>query len=228
MELDQAGSGPGRHGIDLSAPGIAVIINAWQELDSKQQTSCCEQIISFLEARPNIHCLVLAATHFEITDLNQGPNHWYSNTKRLLHDEQGVDWIRRYWHYRPQDCFASANAMIRDHDWQGRACLALWEQWQLEYLLNHPYAMIQNVWYFGMGLGVRRDPLGWGQLCDLIKCGHVGAVNILMHKDCVLENLGDGKSYKDATFIEPEFCEKDWQNLGDDVYLRRSLEWMPA
>jgi hypothetical protein len=116
--------------------------------------------------------------------------------------------------------------LIRDHDYHGRPGIAVWEQWQLEWLLNHYFPHTENVWYFGAGLGVRRDPFGWAQLCDLIKYKHVRPLNILTHRYGMLNNRQNSRNINDTDFeyIEWEYI-KNWDLVKDDIFVKTDLEW---
>jgi hypothetical protein len=189
---------------------------------------CFNNTLKVIESIPAISTVLLAATHVTLTQDNQGVNQWYSNSKRIFVDEQGVDWVRRLWGIPPSGPGKfSHNPVIRDHDYQGKLCLAIWEQWELEYLLNHYLTTEKNIWFFGSGFGVRRDPMGWGQLCDLIRHNHIRSMNILTHRHGISVNteLDNTVNVKKCQFIWPDWDQSDWQDIGNDVLIKTTLDW---
>jgi hypothetical protein len=216
--------------VNIDAPGIAIICNAWAELNQDIHLKSFQTTLSCIVTRPSIQSVLLAATHVTLTKETQGLNSWYDNSKTIFVDQQGVDYIRRLWHVAisstANSSFCHHNVLIRDHDYQGRPCIAIWEQWQLEWLLNHYFANIQNVWYFGAGLGVRRDPFGWAQLCDLIKHQHVRPVNILTHKFGMLNNRQNSSTVEKSDFEYIDWHSiPNWQFISEDILVKTDLEW---
>jgi hypothetical protein len=216
---------------NLNSPGIAVICNAWKELNKEIHQKSFQITLDIINNNPSIEYVLLAGTHVNLIDENQGSNQWVNRSRQIFVDEQGVDWIRRLWlktfdENNQTDRSFHHNPLIRDHDYQGRSCIAIWEQWQLEWLLNHYFPHIQNVWYFGAGLGVRRDPFGWGQLCDLIKHNHVKKVNILAHRSGMLNNLCNATEVENCDFEYIEW-EKiaDWKFISDEIVVKTTLDW---
>lgn len=217
--------------VDTDAPGIAIMCNAWAELDQDIHRHSCQISLDLIDKKKSIESVLLAATHVNLTPLNQGKNLWFDNSYQIFVEQQGVDWVRRLWRTAAEKqntdntCFTH-NALIRDHDFQGRPCIAIWEQWQLEWLLNHYFAHIQNVWYFGAGLGVRRDPFGWGQLCDLIKHNHVRSLNILTHPLGMLNNTQNAPKVAQTDFEYIDWSEVDgWTIIDSDSVVKTDLEW---
>ena len=211
--------------VDVNAPGIAVILNAWEESDQDIQQQCFETTLRVIDSIDSISTVLLASTHVTLDQHNQGTNQWYDNAKRIFIDEQGVDWIRRYWNVPRDPGFATHNTAIKNHDYQGKLCLAIWEQWELEYLLNHQLTKEKNIWYFGSGLGVRRDPMGWGQLCDLIRWNHVRPMNILTHRQGITFNTRSSEDYKQCEFTWVDWPQTDWKDIGNDIVLKTTLDW---
>lgn len=214
-----------RNQVDITQPSIAIILNAWNELDQPIHNECFDITLKIIDSTPSISTVLLAATHVTLNKENQGVNHWYNNSKQIFVDEQGVDWVRRYWNVSRDPGTVTLSPKIRDHNYQGKLCLAIWEQWELEYLLNHYLTREQNVWFFGSGLGVRRDPMGWGQLCDLIKHKHVRPLNILTHKFGISFNTRSGDSFRNSQFIWIDWDQTDWKNIGNDVLVKTTLDW---
>jgi len=218
--------------IDLNASGIAVICNAWAELDQEIHKKSFDATIRCINFYPGIHSVLLAATHVGLNKENQGINLWYDNSRMIFVDEQGVDWIRRLWLAAADNkidlnrSLFHHNPSIRDHNYQGKFCMGIWEQWQLEWLLNHYFPQVKNVWYFGAGLGVRRDPFGWAQLCDLIRYQHTRPLNILSHRFGMLNNRQDSQNLNQANFeyIEWELLS-DWHLVTQDIFVKTNLEW---
>jgi hypothetical protein len=103
--------------------------------------------------------------------------------------------------------------------------VAIWEQWELEYLLNHCLTQDKNIWYFGSGMGVRRDPMGWGQLCDLIRWNHVRPMNLLTHRHGITVNTRSSDNYKQSRFTWVDWTQTDWKDIGNDVVLKTTLDW---
>jgi hypothetical protein len=220
--------------IDFKGPGIAVIANAWSELNKDIHLTCFHETLKLIDSIKEISTVLLAATHVDLNQENQGINAWYDNAKRIFVDEQGVSWVRRYWSVPRDPGFATHSPLIRDHDYGGKLCLAIWEQWELEYLLNHCFTQEQNIWYFGSGLGVRRDPFGWAQLCDLIRHRHVRPMNILTHRYGITDNFGTGfdsesnfswVDWKNNNRSSVGITGSDWCNIEEDIFLKINLEW---
>jgi hypothetical protein len=211
--------------VNINDPGIAVVLNAWEELDQPIQQQCFETTLQVIDSISSISTVLLASTHVTLDKSNQGINQWYNNAKQIFVDEQGVDWVRRYWSIPRGPGFATHNSKIRDHDYQQKLCLAIWEQWELEYLLNHFLTQETNIWYFGSGLGVRRDPMGWGQLCDLIRHNHVRPMNILTHRHGITFNTQSQEDFKQSKFTWVDWEQTDWKDIGNDVMLKTTLNW---
>jgi len=216
--------------VDLTQPGIAIIIGCWQQHSTTRHREVYQQIINFVCNSPTIEAVVFSDKHTAIT---QDP--WHKNTREIFLNSQGVDWIRR--HYLD---LATKNAdkafgvtcaeSLLNHNWNNKTCIAISEQWQLEYLLRHDFNHIKNVWYFGVGwnTGVQRDYIGWGQLCDLIKFNHVpNAFNILTKKSCCLVNttVDPNIHYTKCVFEYPEFDNSDWELVVDDVHVKTTKNW---
>lgn len=212
---------------DVKAPGIAVIIGAWEEHVNPVVRQCLENIVEFINASPAIDTIILSGNHVKLDETNEGPNQWYSQARRIFVDEQGVDWIRRYWSIPKPQTFATVAPLVKDHPWKNKTCISIWEQWQLEYLLNHVAVDQDNIWYFGVGLGVRRDPIGWGQLADLIHYKHVRNLNIMSKQNCILINSLDHPDFRKTTFTMPEFDTNGWCLVHDDVYVKVTSDWNP-
>lgn len=214
--------------VDVHRPSVAVICNAWSELNQDIHKKSAQVALDCIDSQPSIQYVLLAATHVDLNQHTQGPNAWYDNSKRIFVEEQGVDWVRRMWHKALDQSLPNytVNPVIRDHDYGGRSCLAIWEQWQLEWLLNHLFPQVENVWYFGAGFGVRRDPFGWGQLCDLIKYKHVRPVNILSHRLGMLNNTQNSQGVTNTDFEYIDWAAlDDWQFLDSDTVMKTDLEW---
>ena len=211
--------------IDTTAPAVAVIIGCWAEHTQQQHRDCYQRIINFVHNSPFISDIVLSGNHCNLDSNTQGPNQWYSNSQRVFYDEQGVEWVRKLWSLPQPASFATVEPSIRDHVWQ-KQCLAAWEQWQLEYLINHVFTQTQNIWYMGIGWswGLRRDPLGWGQACDLIRHQHIRHMNILTSKSLILDNLATHEDFELSDFAVPDLSN-DWGLISHDVYAKISLEW---
>lgn len=213
--------------VNIYSPGIAIICNAWHELNQDIHKKFFQLIVDTIANNPSIEYILLSASHVNLTKENQGPNKWFDNSQRVFVDEQGVDWVRRLWQqavYESQSkAFVSHNSLVRDFNYNGKLCIGVWEQWQLEWLLNHEFPHIDNVWYFGAGLGPRRDPIGWAQLCDLIKFGHVKNLNILTHQFGMLNNGGSWKEYS-FEYIEWEKID-GWTKINDETLVKTNLDW---
>lgn len=212
----------------INDPGIAIICNAWEELKTDIHLKSFQITLDCIDNNPNIQSILLAATHVNLNQYNQGPNAWFDHSKQIFVDEQGVDWLRQYWNKAQSNNTSSFHhsAIIRDHNYQGKPCIAIWEQWQLEWLINHYFTNIKNVWYFGAGLGVRRDPFGWGQLCDLIRYNHVRPLNILTHRQGMLNNRMDSDHVQKCNFEYIEWENiTDWEFITKDVLVKTTLDW---
>jgi hypothetical protein len=211
--------------VNINDPAIAVVLNAWADLDQPSHQQCFDTTLRVIDSMPSITTVLLAGTHVTLDQETQGPNCWFDNSKKIFVDEQGVDWVRRYWSVARDPGFTTHNSKIRDHNYQGKLCLGIWEQWELEYLLNHYLLQEKNIWFFGSGLGVRRDPMGWGSLCDLIKHKHVRPMHILTHQHGIAFNTQSDSWYKKSKFTWVNWDQTDWQDIGNNIRLKTTLEW---
>ncbi len=211
-----------------SQPGVAVIIGCWEEHTQNIHAKAINNIIQFIESSNSIHTILLSDYHTKINSEIQGPNRWYSNAEEIFYSQQGVDWIKRYWkQLDTTQKFVNVSSKILNHSWK-KPCISISEQWQLSYLLNHDFSETTNVWYFGIGwnFGIKRDYIGWGQLCDLVRAKHIiKPINILTHRYCVLANLSTSPNFQLTKFDYPNFDKSDWKPLENDVYIKTSLEW---
>lgn len=212
--------------VDINAPGIAVIIGAWEDHTNPIIHQCLINIVKFVESKSSIDTIILSGNHVKLDETNQGANQWYTNARQIFLDEQGVDWVRRFWAIPKPATFATVSSLVKDYNWN-KKCISIWEQWQLEYLLNHVVTHQQNIWYFGAGLGVRRDPIGWGQLTDSIHYNHVRNLNILTKQSCMLNNSLDHPNFKKSTFTNPELDQHGWCLVEDDIYVKSTSNWDP-
>lgn len=206
--------------INLNQSSIAIIIGCWEQHNNNKAISCYNNIINYINQNDHIHTVILSGNHCKIDQNNQGPNHWFRNSAEIFDYTQGVDWIRRYWNnYNNEKFFAEPSKIIKDFSWN-KNCLMAFEQWQLEYLLNHIFVDTANIWYFGIGwkYGVMRDPIGWGSLSDLIKNNHVKKRNILTKEDCILA---------DKSLDLPNLNLFDWKKIEDTqlIYFKDSYYW---
>jgi hypothetical protein len=209
---------------DLDRPGIAIISGAWNQHTRQLHRQCFANILNCIDSRPEISVILLNAAHVHVGEALEGVNLWYSHAREIFQDKQGVDYVRRLWKQHPR-AYYDHEPLIRDHDYGGKTCVMIWEQWQLEYLLNREFAQHENIWYMGIGLGVRRDPIGWGQLCDLIRHQHVEPRRVLIKQDCVLDNMQDTNDHATSTFQHPELATDQWSRITDDIYVRTTLDW---
>lgn len=212
--------------IDVNAKSMAVIIGAWEQHQQHNIKECLSQIIKFIDSKSCFQVTVLGGNHVIVDQTTQGINKWYDASRRLFVEHQGIDWMRRYWASKDLGQ-VTWDTSIRDHAWNTE-CISIWEQWQLEYLLNHVYTDVKNVWYFGIGLGVRRDPIGWGHLCDSIHYGTVRSnIDILTEKNCLLHNTMDHPDFVKTTFTSLDFSNTDWCLVEDDIYVKSTSNWNP-
>lgn len=206
---------------------LAVIIGCWEVHQQPIHQSTVDNIISFVD-NSDIDTIVVSSAHTMITPENQGYNKWFDHEKRMFYDEQGVNWIRNLWQYSLPSSKLAVNQHILNHTWN-RDCISMSHQWQLEYLLNHATPKFDRVWYFGIGwnIGVRRDSIGWGQLCDSIRYQQVEPVDIITKKTCVVVNSQphDRVSLDQCRFEHPDFTNSDWTNTELDVYVKQDLLW---
>jgi hypothetical protein len=213
--------------VDVKAPGIAVVIGAWEDHVNPIVQQCLENIVTFIDNSPAINTIILSGNHVKLDETNEGLNQWHTQARRIFLDEQGVDWVRRHWVVPKPQPFATVASLVKDHVWENKTCISIWEQWHLEYLLNHVAVDQPNIWYFGIGLGVRRDPIGWGHLSDLIRYQHVRELNVLSKQNCMLINSLDHLDFKQATFTKPEFDTNGWCLVHNDIYVKLTRDWNP-
>jgi hypothetical protein len=216
--------------VELTQPGLAIIIGCWQQHLTELHQEVYQQIINFVCDSPAIQTVVISDKHTAIT---QDP--WHKNTREIFFDSQGVDWIRRYYVELASRNAGSAFGVtvaetLLNCNWNNKTCIAISEQWQLEYLLRNDFSHIKNVWYFGVGwnVGVQRDYIGWGQLCDSVKFNHVpNTFNILTKKACCLVNVTTDPNvhYTKCVFEYPSFDHSDWDVVTDDIHVKTTRDW---
>ncbi len=199
---------------DLNFPSMAVIIGCWDDHTQPIQKKLFQDILDFVNSHPQIEVVVASDQHCVTTDPV-----WTQSARSIFLNEQPVDWVRRYYENLPTKQFTRLSKLLDDSSWNGKVKISIIEQWQLEYLLNHVYPHIKNVYYFGIGwnVGVQRDHIGWGQLCQSIASGHVDPVNILTHERLSLVNasIDDNLTYTKCVFKYPDFSDNHWTLLGN-------------
>lgn len=200
----------------------AIIIGCWEEHSHNPLIQkCFNTINSTIVNNPDIETVWLSGNHVAIEK-----NTWYHTSNRIFYKEQGVDWIRRLWQVDQEDSFATVSNVIKSYDYGPRPQLIIWDGWQLEYLLNHEFKHIECLYYFGVGwnFGVKRDPIGWGQTCDLIKHNHVAPRKLATVKGCVLTNVQTHKNFRKTDFGTPDFAEHNWQ-VENNIVVKQDLDW---
>jgi hypothetical protein len=206
---------------------LAVIIGCWEMHQQPLHQIVVDNIISFISSN-DIDTVVLSSAHTAIDIDNQGPNCWFDQEKRMFYDEQGITWIRNLWKTSLPTSNIRINQKILNHKWS-RSCISISHQWQLEYLLNSARPRFDRVWYFGIGwnIGVRRDDIGWGHLCESIKYHQVLPVEISTKQNCIVVNSqpNDQVALDKCNFEHPDFANSDWKNTESDVYVKQGLEW---
>jgi hypothetical protein len=107
--------------------------------------------------------------------------------------------------------------------------MSMSQQWQLEYLLNHSIPKFDRIWYFGIGwnIGVRRDNIGWGHLCDSIKFQQVELIEIATKQNCVAVNSQPYATIPltERKFSYPDFNNSDWKITDSGEIVKQNLEW---
>jgi hypothetical protein len=211
--------------LNINDPGIAILLNAWEELSQPIQQECFDTTLDVIDNMSSLSTILLAGVHFDLNQDNQGPNKWYDHAKQIFVDEQGVDWIRRFWNKQSNFKFATPNKKIKDHNYQGKLCILVQEQWELEYLINHYLTQEKNIWFFGSGLGVRRDPVGWGPTCDLIKHKHIRPMHLLTHQKGITVNTQSHTDFRHSQFTWVPWGKTDWQPIDNNFLVKTSLDW---
>ena len=82
------------------------------------------------------------------------------------------------------------------------------------------------MYYFGIGwnFGVKRDNIGWGQTCDLIKHNHISPRKLATVEGCVLSNLETHKDFRKSDFATPDFTQHNWQ-FENNIIVKQDLNW---
>ena len=200
----------------------AIIIGCWEEhTHNPLIQKCYKNINSTIMNNPDIETVWLSGNHVAVE-----MNDWYQTSNRIFFEEQGVDWIRRLWHVDKAESFATVADVIKLHDYSPRQQLIIWEGWQLEYLLNHEFKHIECLYYFGIGwnFGVKRDPIGWGPACDLIKHNHIRPLKLATVEGCVLSNLETYTNFRKTDFATPDFTEHNWY-VENNIIVKQDLNW---
>jgi hypothetical protein len=200
----------------------AIIIGCWEEhYHNPLIRECFNNINSTIMNNPDIETVWLSGNHVEVE-----MNDWYRLSNRIFLEEQGVDWIRRLWHMDKGESFANIADVIKWYNYSPRQQLIIWEGWQLEYLLNHEFKHIECLYYFGIGwnFGVKRDNIGWGQTCDLIKHNHISPRKLATVEGCVLTNLETHKDFRKSDFATPDFTQHNWQ-FENNIIVKQDLNW---
>lgn len=206
---------------------LAVIIGCWEIHQQPIHQVVVDNIITFID-NTDIDTVVLSSAHTAINSDNQGFNKWFDQEKRMFYDEQGITWIRNLWQSSLTSPSIQINQKLLNHKWS-RSCISMSHQWQLEYLLNSATPKFDRVWYFGIGwnMGIRRDHIGWGHLCESIKYHQVSSIEIATKQNCIVVNSqpNDQVPLKKCKFEHPDFTKSDWKNIESDVYIKQGLEW---
>ena len=205
----------------------AVIIGCWAIHQQPIHRTLVKNIVDYINCNTDIETVLLSNKRSHIT------NHWADVESRIFFDEQGVTWVREQWQKAKQINSSSntveTDPLILNQNWNNKQCISISEQWQLEYLLNHDLQDIQSVWYFGIGFnfGLRRDDIGWGHLCDLIRFNHVKPVDIMTRSDLVTVHCEpfSGRKPPQCDFEHPDFSGTDWKEVSPKTYKKTSLTW---
>ena len=200
----------------------AVIIGCWEEHSHNQTVvKCYERIVNSIYQDSSIETVWLSGNH-----LSTLPHTWYANSRQLFVEESGIDWIRRAFEHRPSSMSVTASHKIVEQPFDGKPRLLVWDGWQIEYLLNHTFAHIQRLQYFGIGwnFGVKRDPIGWGPTCDLIRHKHIASRELATKEDCVLSNISPNSDFRLNKFGQPNFAEHNWK-MHNGRHLKQDLNW---
>lgn len=210
--------------IDITRPSVAIVIGCWDDHTQPIQTQLYQDILNFVNNTPAIEMVIVGSQHNTVAN-----SQWTSSAESIFLLEQPIDWIRRYYSNLPQRQFTKL-ARSLDHDsWHGKNKIAIQEQWQLEYLLNHYYSHVENVYYFGIGwnFGVQRDQIGWGQLCNSITFKQTRPVNILTHEKLSLVNVSVNQTlhYTSCVFDYADFSNSTWQSTGNLLRFKQDYSW---
>ena len=206
---------------------VVIISGCWQQHQQPIHQDLVTNILSFIDGRDDIQSVLLSNRNGEID------SPWFDNERRIFSEEQGINWIRESWHTAKKNTVITGmqtNTQILQHDWKNRLCISISEQWQLEYLLTHDLDTVNNVWYLGIGfnMGLRREGIGWGNLCDSIRYRSIPRnLSILTKSDCVSVNC---EPYSDKLpqlrkFAHPDFSKSDWKKIQHNTYKKTTLEW---
>lgn len=200
----------------------AIIIGCWEEhYDNPMIRQCYKNINNEIMSNKDIETVWLSGNHVPIEH-----NIWYENSDKIFNKEQGVDWVRRFWFLDKGEEFVNTADVIKWFHYEGKTKLLLWEQWQIEWLLNHSFKHIDTLFYFGIGwnYGVKRDPIGWGQICDSINYGHIKNRKLVTKENCVLSNKNTDPDFRKTTFDVPNFNEHNWKK-DSNYYVKMDLNW---
>lgn len=199
----------------------AIIIGCWEEHTQPTVLECYERIVNTINRDSSIETVWLNGDHLQTM-----PEVWYSNSRQVFVEECGVDWVRRAFEVAPRSQFATASHMITQQHFDNRLRLIVWEGWQVEYLLNHRFQHIERLHYFGIGWnkGVKRDHVGWGQTCDLMRHKHIRPRELVATPGCVLSNIAPHKDFRLFEFDKPNFEEHNWQKQ-NGLYVKKDLDW---
>jgi hypothetical protein len=208
------------------------IIGCWEDHVNPTIQECYRSILKIIPAIPGPKIICLSGNHNSIDE------DWlcFKNSQRVFDTEQGVQWIKHIWQNKqfkllqsaPGDCFATASKELYECNYQDSTSYVIWHQAQVEYLLNHVYPEVENLWYFGIGwnLGVMRDPIGWGQMCDLLRFNHVRQRNLFTVKSCVLSNTtSSNHGFKYDKFAHPELSEYNWREVQPNLFHKKDFSW---
>jgi len=213
--------------MDIHLPGVAFIIGCWQEHKNVHVRKCYANIVKTIKSTPSIEYIILSANHCAVSNFEGTRNHWAENTDRVFVSEQPIDYVRNQWQIdKEAKGWATPAELILHNNWQCE-CLLANSQWQVEYYLNHYIPNVQNLWYFGIGWthGVMRDPIGWGQTCNLIEHNHIKNKNILTDTSCILQNLETHKNYALTDFATPDLTDWTLVEHGTEIFFKNNNVW---
>jgi hypothetical protein len=210
---------------DINLPSMAIVIGCWEDHIHPSQKKLFQEILDFTNSCQQIEVVVVPNQHCVVTNPV-----WEESARSIFFDEQPVDWIRRYYTNLQTKQFTRLSRLLDNDTWANKVRISIAEQWQLEYLLNHVYPHIKNVYYFGIGwnVGMQRDYVGWGQLCQSVKHKHVQPVNILTHETLSLVNasVNNNLHYTKCVFEYPDFSNNDWISLDHNgIRYKQDYNW---
>jgi hypothetical protein len=185
-----------KYKIDLPGDSAAILIDCW-EADRPENVTIREELMSNIEsALRNIRDLkFVGLASYDTQEYSKlalphvRNSQWYRNAKDLFCKKHQVRWVQDLYLAGTPAADAKTHPKLIDLKLENVFQIAMFGDWQLEYLIRHRFPNIRNIFLFGLSweICLQSRPLGWIAISKLILNRHIRSdVGIYTVKDCVL------------------------------------------